>query len=85
LFGCDSTKPFARINRAGLLWLLSGRRLVALAGDAAAIATASGGYLTFRRRLREPGGMLAWELPLNAAESPSAARCASDAAQSEQT
>ena len=62
LFGCDSTKPFARVNRAGLLWLLSGRRLVALAGDAAGIATASGGYLTFRRSLYERGGVLAWEL-----------------------
>jgi hypothetical protein len=62
LFGCDSTKPFARINRAGLLWLLSGRRLVALAGDAAGIATASGGYLTFRRSMCEPGGVLAWDL-----------------------
>ena len=67
LFGCDRTKPFARINRAGLLWLLNGRRLLALAADTAAIATASGGYLTFRRRFREPGGVLAWELPLNAA------------------
>jgi hypothetical protein len=67
LFGCDLIKPFARINRAGLLWLLNGRKLLALGADAAAIATASGGYLTFRRRFREPGGVLAWELPLNAA------------------
>jgi hypothetical protein len=66
LFGCDPTRPYARINRAGLLWLLNGRRLFALGGDAAAIATASGGYLTFRRRLREPGGILAWELPFDA-------------------
>jgi hypothetical protein len=43
-------------------WLLSGRRLVALAGDAAGIATASGGYLTFRRSMCEPGGVLAWDL-----------------------
>ena len=62
LFGCDSTKPFARINRAGLLWLLGGRTLIALAGDAAGIATASGGYLTFRRSMCEPGGVLAWDL-----------------------
>jgi hypothetical protein len=62
LFGCDGAKPFARGSRAGLLWLLSGRRLVALASDAAAIATATGGNLTFRRSMREPGGVLAWEL-----------------------
>lgn len=51
LFGCDRIKPFARINRAGLLWLLDGRKLLALSADAAAIATASGGYLAFRRRI----------------------------------
>jgi len=62
LFGCDRTKPYTRISRAGLLWLLNGRRLLAVAADTAAIATASGGYLTFRRRFREPGGVLAWEL-----------------------
>jgi hypothetical protein len=31
LFGCDRAKPFARIDRAGLLWLLDGRKLLALA------------------------------------------------------
>jgi hypothetical protein len=66
LFGCDSTKPFARVNRAGRLWILSGRRLAALAGNAAAIATASGGYLTFRRSTCEPGGVLAWDLSRDA-------------------
>jgi hypothetical protein len=62
LFSCDSTKPLVRINRAGLLWLLNGRQLLALSADAAAIATANGGYLTLQRRKREPGGVLAWEL-----------------------
>jgi hypothetical protein len=62
LFGCNRTKPFARIDCAGLLWLLNGRKLFALTADAATIATASGGFLSFRRRMREPGGVLAWEL-----------------------
>ena len=62
LFGCDRTKPLARISRAGLLWLLNGRKLFALTGDAATIATTSGGYLSFRRCMREPGGVLTWEL-----------------------
>jgi hypothetical protein len=62
LFGCNRIKPFARINRAGLLWLLNGRKLLALSADAAAIATASGSYHTFRRHMREPGGVPAWEL-----------------------
>jgi len=66
LFGCDRTKPSARIDRAGLLWLLNGRKLLVLSADAAAIATASGGYLTFRPRISDLGGVVAWELPLNA-------------------
>jgi hypothetical protein len=63
LFGCDRIKPFARVDRAGLLWLLNSRKLLALTADAAAIATASGGYLTFRPRISDLGGVLAWELP----------------------
>jgi hypothetical protein len=27
LFGCDRDRPFARIDQAGLLWLLNGDRL----------------------------------------------------------
>jgi hypothetical protein len=61
LFGCDRAKPFSRINRAGLLWLLDGRKLLALAANAAAIATRSGGTLTYRRCPHEPGRVLAWE------------------------
>ncbi len=62
LFGCDRSKPFARIDRAGLLWLLNGQKLLFLTADAAAIATASGGSLTYRRKPDEPGRVLAWEL-----------------------
>jgi hypothetical protein len=67
LFGCDRVKPFARIDRAGLLWLLDGKKLLALAHDSAAIATPSGGTLKYRRYPNEPGRVLAWELALNAA------------------
>jgi hypothetical protein len=66
LFGCDRLKPFARVDCAGLIWLLHGRKLLALADDAAVIATPSGGNLTFRRSMREPGGVLAWELSTEA-------------------
>jgi hypothetical protein len=62
LLGCNRTKPFARVNQAGLLWLLDGRKLHALAGDAAVIATPSGGTLKYRRCADEPGRMLAWEV-----------------------
>jgi hypothetical protein len=64
LFGCDRIRPFARIDRAGLLWFLNGQKLLALADNAAAIATSSGGSLTFRRSPNEPGRVLAWELEL---------------------
>jgi hypothetical protein len=62
LFGCNRDKPFARISQAGLLWLIEGRKLLALTGDTAAIATHSGGKLTYYRRQLEAGGVLAWEM-----------------------
>jgi hypothetical protein len=55
LFGCDRERPFARVDHMGLLWLLNGRKLVALTADAAAIETVTGGRLTYRRRVRQIG------------------------------
>jgi hypothetical protein len=49
LFGCNRRKPFARVDRLGLLWLLNGRKLVMLGADSAAIETEGGGRLTYRR------------------------------------
>jgi hypothetical protein len=62
LFGCDRYRPGARIDQAGLLWLMAGRRLVALTADSATIETASGGRLTYRRVPNDPGRVLAWSL-----------------------
>jgi hypothetical protein len=62
LFGCDQDRPFARIDRAGLLWLLNGDRLVALSENTAAIETRTGGRQTYRRKPRDPGRGLAWEI-----------------------
>jgi hypothetical protein len=62
LFGCDRAKPFARVSRQGLLWLLNGRPLLALTGDIAAIASSTGGRLIYYRRPAEPGQVLVWEL-----------------------
>jgi hypothetical protein len=62
LFGCDRSKPFARMDRYGLLWLLDGRQLRALTAQTALINTASGSGLTFYKRPHEPGQVLAWEL-----------------------
>jgi hypothetical protein len=62
LFGCDRDRPLARLDRAGLIWLLNGDRLVMLADDAATIETRTGARQIFRRKPGEPGRVLAWEL-----------------------
>jgi hypothetical protein len=62
LFGCDRDRPFARVDQAGLLWLLDGARLVTLAENAAGIDTGTGARQTYRRRPSKPGRVLAWEL-----------------------
>ncbi len=63
LFGCDRERPFARIDRAGLLWLLNGRKLVVFTADTATIETLTGAYQTYRRGSIAYGEVaLAWEL-----------------------
>jgi hypothetical protein len=62
LFGCDRTKPFARIDKCGLLWLLNGRKLVALTENTATIETPTGARQTYYRRPERRGESLAWEL-----------------------
>jgi hypothetical protein len=62
LFGCDRDRPFARIDRAGLLWLLNGDRLVALSENTATVEPRTGARHTYRRKPYEPGRVLAWEL-----------------------
>jgi hypothetical protein len=42
LFGCDRVKPFARLDRAGLLWLLNGGKLIALTAATGTIETIGG-------------------------------------------
>ena len=46
LFGCDRDRPFARIDRAGLLWLLNGDRIMALSENTATIETRTGARQT---------------------------------------
>ena len=62
MFGCDRTRPFARIDQAGLLWLLNGDKLIALTENTASIETQTGARQTYRRKPNEPGRVLAWEL-----------------------
>jgi hypothetical protein len=62
VFGCDRDRPFARIDQSGLLWLLDGGRLVALAENTARIETKAGARQIYRRRPIEQNRVLAWEL-----------------------
>jgi hypothetical protein len=63
LFGCDRERPFARIDHAGLLWLLNGRKLIALTTDMGVIETPTGGRQTYRRQsVAVERVVLAWEL-----------------------
>ncbi len=62
LFGAHPTKPRVRFDCAGLVVLLQGRPVVAITEDSAAIKTASGGSLTFRKRAAPPAEQcLIWE------------------------
>ena len=62
LFGCDRDRPFARVDSAGLLWLLNGDKLVALSENTATIERRTGARQTYRRKRSSPGQVLVWEL-----------------------
>lgn len=63
LIGCDLRAPVARLDRAGLIWLLGdGHRVVAMTADHAVIASSSGQYLRFYRRERGSGRIMPWDL-----------------------
>jgi hypothetical protein len=64
LFGCDREKPFARIDRQGLCWLIAGNRLIDLSESGAIIETWTGARQTWRPKPNEPGRVLPWELEL---------------------
>jgi len=63
LFGCDREQPLARIDHAGLLWLLNGDRLVEIDHHRAVIERRTGSRQVFRRRPVAVGEVvLTWEL-----------------------
>src|SRR5206468_4806977 len=62
LFGADRERPFARVDRAGLVWLLNGARIIMLSQDTAMIETRMGARQTYRRKPNEAVRVLAWEL-----------------------
>jgi hypothetical protein len=49
LFGLHPTAPLARYDSMGLVWLLRGRKVVALTATAATIRTATGITLSYRK------------------------------------
>jgi hypothetical protein len=64
LFGADRERPAARIDHAGLLWLLNGDKLIDLDRHKAVIATKTGTRQTFRRKPVTVGEVvLPWEVP----------------------
>jgi hypothetical protein len=63
LFGVHAEAPHARLDGMGLVPLLSGRPILALTEDSAAIRAVASGTLTFRRRRAwPPGRCLIWTL-----------------------
>jgi hypothetical protein len=63
IFGCDRERPFVRLDRAGLIWLINGGKLIAMTADSATIERQSGARQTYRRVSAEPSCIaLAWEL-----------------------
>jgi hypothetical protein len=61
LFGCDPERPYARIDKAGLLWALNGHRLVAMTAETATIEIRPGVCQVYRRHPNSPGRVLPWE------------------------
>jgi hypothetical protein len=62
LFGCDDTKPYARIDQMGLFWFVGGGRVVSISMSAAVIETLTGARQTYRCKPSDAGRVLAWEL-----------------------
>jgi hypothetical protein len=65
LFGCDRARPWQRVERLGLLWLLNGRRLLKLEAGIAVIQATNGSTVTFSRIASSDGRVLAWNLTSN--------------------
>jgi hypothetical protein len=63
LFGCDRERPLARYDHMGLLWILQGRKLVALTPDSAKIDTLTGSLQSYSRRpVKMDRVTLPWDL-----------------------
>ena len=60
LVGCDRVKPWARVDRWGVLWLVAGNSIVAMTADAAVIELAGGIRQSYRRVKAAQGTVLPW-------------------------
>lgn len=62
LFGCDQERPFAR-DRAGLLWLVEGHRVIALSSDTAMLEAEAGSPFRYKHaRYLKANGTAVWVL-----------------------
>ena len=62
LFGVDNSRPYARIDQAGLVIMLDGYKIVELSAQAAILETAGGVRQSYRRKEDQPGRQLIWDL-----------------------
>ena len=63
LLGCDRERPLSRYDGMGLLWILQGRRLVAITAQNATIDTLTGSLQNYPRRSIDLNRVvLPWEL-----------------------
>ena len=69
VFGCHDAKPDARLDAAGLVWLICGNEVVVIGPNAVILRTLSGATHTIRARTVAAEGALrvaAWELEAGA-------------------
>jgi len=62
LFGCDESRPFARVDQMGLIWFIRSGRVVSISSSAAVIETTAGARQIFRRKSEGFGQIAVWEL-----------------------
>jgi hypothetical protein len=61
LFGCDAIAPYSRIDRMGLLWLITPGRLIALSENTATILFPTKSVQTWHRRPCGFDRLCAWD------------------------
>jgi hypothetical protein len=62
LFGVDNSRPYARIDQAGLVIMLDGYKIVELSAQTAILETAGGVRQSYHRKGDQPGRAVIWDL-----------------------